>query len=225
MSQIWFTSDTHYHHKNICRGVSQWDRVEENDSHQSTRNFKNLDEMNDAIVKGINKKVKYDDTLYHIGDWSFGGIEQIYNFWKQLVCKNIHLIYGNHDQHIEANKILPNAITTQDEKDYWDSDLLVAQRLFLSTQYVKTIKAVGQSIFLSHYAHRVWDKSHHGRIHLYGHSHSTLEDVEWGKSMDVGVDSYYKLHKKYEPFSLTEILEIMSKRSINFVDHHNSATN
>ena len=99
------------------------------------------------------------------------------------------------------------------------------RELFASCKYVNTVKEGGVTFFMSHYAHRVWDKSHHGRIHLYGHSHASLEHEAYGKSMDVGVDAYYRLHGRYEPFSLTEILHIMKLRDVKIIDHHNSNTN
>ena len=98
IGNIYFTSDTHYQHKNICRGVSDW---EENEGNQRTRNFKTLEEMNDTLVNNINSLVKENDTLWHLGDWSFGGYEQIKIFRDRLNCKNINLVFGNHDQHIE----------------------------------------------------------------------------------------------------------------------------
>ena len=78
---------------------------------------------------------------------------------------------------------------------------------------------------MSHYAHRIWDKSHHGVCHLYGHSHSSLEHIEWGKSMDVGVDNAFRLFGQYRPFSMEEVTEILDKRPILFIDHHNKNTN
>ena len=96
---IWFTSDTHYSHKNICLGVSEWSEPE-----RSCRNFLNLTEMNDEIVYQINRNVKEDDILFHLGDWSFGGIDKIWEFRKKINCKNIHLVLGNHDHHIKKNK-------------------------------------------------------------------------------------------------------------------------
>jgi calcineurin-like phosphoesterase family protein len=92
---IWFTSDTHYNHKNICKGVTEW-----SDADISCRDFQTIEEMNDAIVNSINKYVMENDILYHLGDWSFGGINSIWEFRKQIKCKNIHLILGNHDEHI-----------------------------------------------------------------------------------------------------------------------------
>ena len=96
--RIWFMSDPHYNHKNICRGVSSWDDL------SKTRDFKTLDEMNDAIVRNINNVVAVDDILFCLGDWSFGGFDKIRQFRDRIVCQNIHLILGNHDHHIENNK-------------------------------------------------------------------------------------------------------------------------
>ena len=94
---VWFTSDTHYNHKNICRGVSNWE------AGRGTRDFATLQKMNEVIVNQINSKVMEDDILFHLGDWSFGGFESITEFRNRIVCKNIHLILGNHDHHIENN--------------------------------------------------------------------------------------------------------------------------
>ena len=35
--------------------------------------------------------------------WSFNGFDKIIEFRNRLNCKNIHLILGNHDTHIEKN--------------------------------------------------------------------------------------------------------------------------
>ena len=224
MSNIFFTSDTHYWHRNIAGPkVSQWDK--------GYRDFNDEQEMSRELVKQINKHVKHDDTLYHLGDWSFGGVDNIWNFRKQINCKNIHLILGNHDHHIEHNKILPNCwgrygsgeiVDTENSTSDWDENP-EAQQLFSSVQHVKAVTIGKHKFFLSHFAHRVWDKSHHGVIHLYGHSHASIDD-NWGKSMDVGVDAAYKRYGAYRPFYLSEILDIMNKREVKILDHHNSST-
>jgi calcineurin-like phosphoesterase family protein len=69
-----------------------------------TRNFETLDKMNSAIVNNINDLVGQDDVLIHLGDWSFGGFENIEEFYNRLICKNIHLVLGNHDHHIDRNR-------------------------------------------------------------------------------------------------------------------------
>lgn len=208
MKNIFFTSDTHFHHKNIVRGTTSWDILDPNSSHQSLRDFDTLEEHDEALIKSINSVVKHDDILYHLGDWSFGGHEQIKKFRDRLECREIHLIFGNHDQHIEPIG-----------SPY--------RSLFTSCSYVKQLSlnvdrkygVVGkQKFFLSHYSHQVWNKSHHGSIHLFGHSHGSLEGI--GKSMDVGVDT-----NNLYPYHLDEIMDIMKYKSIQIVDHHNSKTN
>jgi RNA ligase (TIGR02306 family) len=87
---------------------------------------------------------------------------------------------------------------------------------------------------VGYYATNVWDtinkqykieeklwkffKNEHGSIHLFGHSHGSLQGI--GKSMDVGVDT----HNLY-PYHLDEILYIMKDIKAEIIDHHNSKTN
>jgi len=101
---VWIFSDPHYNHKNICRGTTNWRLPDGTIPISQTRDFSDLNKMNSAIVNNINNIVMQDDTLICLGDWSFGGFESIKEFWDRIVCKNIYLILGNHDQHIERNR-------------------------------------------------------------------------------------------------------------------------
>lgn len=233
---IYFTSDTHGFHKNICRGTSEWDlnKALSGSSHQKTRDFDTIEQMNTAIINDINNLVKEDDELWHLGDWTFGGLDKIWEFRKQIKCRNIHLIYGNHDHHIENNKKViviesnPNNVNLIFPRKFQSNGSTMEfylQDLFSSCQYYKELKINGRMFILSHYAHRVWNHSHKGTIHLYGHSHGTLENTPWGKSMDVGIDNAFKLLGEYRPFSITEIIDIMDKRETLILDHHNQNTN
>ena len=105
-SNIWITSDTHYGHKNICRGVTDWRLPDGLIPVEQTRDFSTIEKMNTAIVNNINSVVGQDDILIHLGDVSFNGFDQIREFYNRLVCKNIHLILGNHDTHIEKNRAI-----------------------------------------------------------------------------------------------------------------------
>lgn len=91
MINTYFTSDTHYAHKNIVRGTTEWlgDEDKGQASVDRTRNFNTLEEHNQILIDNINQLVKENDVLYHLGDWSFGGYDNIWNFRKQLKCKNI----------------------------------------------------------------------------------------------------------------------------------------
>jgi calcineurin-like phosphoesterase family protein len=222
---VWFTSDTHYGHKNICKGTTEWTDEEKygpNHSPQSTRDFDTLEQMNQALVDRINENVKENDVLYHLGDWSFGGLQNILEFRLQLNCKNIHLIFGNHDHHIEKNSLFHES----------HSGPLKCRDLFSTVQHYKEISIDKQRIILSHYAMRVWNKSHHGSWMLYGHSHGTLpayqsdirDDRDYNfldfKTMDVGVDT-----NNLKPYNFEELRVIMDQRPSLCVDHHNENTN
>ncbi len=190
---IWITSDTHYSHKNIAgSSVSSWK--------SGYRNFGSVQEMNDTIVENINKYVKEDDILYHLGDWSFGGAHNILLFRNSIVCRNIHLILGNHDTHIKDQEI-----------KYFGGSFN-PMTLFSSVQDVLYVPIHRNKLFLSHYAHRVWPDSHKGSIHLYGHSHNTLPT--YGKSMDVCLESAYQYYGEWRPFHINDIYQIMDKREI-----------
>ena len=82
MSEIWFTSDTHFGHKNIL------------EYEKEARPFDTVEEMNNAIITNWNKTVGKKDTVFHLGDFAFGrssiGIAGQLNGRKKLIM-------GNHD--------------------------------------------------------------------------------------------------------------------------------
>ncbi len=48
--KVWITSDTHYDHKNICRGVTNWRMPDGSIPIEQTRNFDTLEKMNANII-------------------------------------------------------------------------------------------------------------------------------------------------------------------------------
>jgi calcineurin-like phosphoesterase family protein len=209
--KLWFTSDTHYGHTNICRGVSKWKDFNGNVPIKQTRDFKTLYHMNDAIVESINNVVGENDILFHLGDWSFGGFENIAEFRSRILCKNIHLILGNHDHHIENNK---------DNIQRLFSSVNQYLRLQVSV-YPGTILHVGKvDLVLMHYPIASWHNMNDNVIHLHGHVHlPPNKKLAQGKAMDVGVDGNGLI-----PYSLNEITRIMDKQPITKLslpqDHH-----
>jgi calcineurin-like phosphoesterase family protein len=216
MSNIWFVSDTHFMHKNICIGVSEWD-----DKEKSCRNFQILEEMNELIINNINKYVKEDDILYHLGDWSFGGIDNIWEFRKQIKCKNIYLVPGNHDHNIKNNKQVNCSLYDYFQWLYPEntmnlssnSDLVHTQSLFLEIlpQCYKLI-IDKKEVILSHFPLEEWENMDRGSIHLHGHCHHTKDYTDlnmYAKRMDVGMD-----WGEFRPYNWDEIKEIMKERKI-----------
>ena len=197
---VWITSDTHYSHKNICRGVTNWRTKDGKIPIESTRDFNTIEDMNSVIVDNINSKIGPDDTLIHLGDFSFGGFDKIGQFLDRLVCKNIHLVLGNHDHHIKNNR-----------ENIHDR--------FLSIQNYLEVNIGGADFVLSHYPLCSWNQLSKGAIQLHGHVHLTT-NKKWGngKRLDVGVDG-----NNYQPYKLTEIVHMMDRREVRSEivnDHH-----
>ena len=222
---IFFSADVHYSHKNICGGVSNWvkpfgfvpkpddDREyaiwpipyadwkddkarKEFCTENGLRDFPTIEKMNSTIVNNFNQTIGQNDILFLIGAVGFGGKESVGEFMKRLTCKNVYLIFGNHDRNIENN-------------------IDGVRGYFKSCDYYKEIYVDGQHIVLLHYAMRVWNKSHRGSLMLYGHSHGSLPDDPNALSIDVGVDTNDMM-----PYSFEEIKKIMQKKTYQPIDHH-----
>lgn len=170
---IWFTSDTHFGHKNIIRHCK--------------RPFDSVEEMNEALIDNWNSVVKPNDEVYHLGDFAFHSKEAEVRQYFDRLNGRISILFGNHDDCKAISAVAA-----------WAGD-------------VRTVKWEGHRFFLSHYAHRIWSKSHHGVYHLYGHSHGELPGV--GRSMDVGVDAV-----GYYPISAEEVVAELSSEPFGI--HH-----
>lgn len=202
---LFFTSDTHYNHKNICRGVSNWRNENGEIPVSQTRDFPDLEKMNSSIVNNINEKVGQDDILIHLGDWSFGGFDSIKEFRDRIICKNIYLIYGNHDHHIERNRDGVQGIFTNTSQ---------YQVLTVSDSRGK------MEFVLMHYPICSWHDMNRGRFHLFGHVHLPKgKNIMDGRAMDVGMDS-----NNLTPYSLSEVLSTLRDRPTRSSklpsDHH-----
>jgi len=206
--KLWFTSDTHYNHGNICSATTQWtDPV-------TCREFKSLEKMNAHLVGNINEKVGQDDVLFHLGDWSFGGFEQIEIFRNQIVCKNVHIITGNHDHHIENDREGVQSIFSS-----------VNKYLNLVVKWNVGTPLMGEQRFaLMHFPIASWDNMARGAIHLHGHVHFPADKrIGVGKMMDVGCDG-----NELYPIEMSEILRLMDKQPIKSMfefDHHEIVEN
>lgn len=82
---IYFTSDTHFNHRNIIEYCN--------------RPFKNVDEMNDKLIKNWNSRATDEDIIYHLGDIAFGPDKEHYcGLLNRVILRgNITYIKGNHD--------------------------------------------------------------------------------------------------------------------------------
>ena len=61
MAKVWLTSDTHFGHLGVCKFMR-------NDGITKLRPWDTPGEMDEAMVKSWNERVKPNDTVYHLGD-------------------------------------------------------------------------------------------------------------------------------------------------------------
>lgn len=88
---IWFTSDTHFGHKNIIEYCN--------------RPYRSVKGMNESLVRRWNHMVKPNDIVYHLGDVSFLRQEFTTPILEKL-NGGIYLIKGNHDRNWKAKNII-----------------------------------------------------------------------------------------------------------------------
>jgi len=173
---ILFTADHHYGHNNIIRFQD--------------RPFESVHEMNLEMTQRWNAVVKPEDTVYHLGDFS----------WNPRTAREalnrlngtIHLVEANHEHAALKFRDRFASVSPLMEVQVPDPDAPRGTQL----------------IVLCHFAMRVWNKSHWGSWHLYGHSHGKLADLPESLSFDVGVDCW-----DFTPLSYQQVKEIMARKT------------
>lgn len=200
---IWFTADTHFGHRKIpyfakrrfCLSEEELNLLDSK-TQDWNPSWYSVNKMNDVLIENINKCVKDEDTLWHLGDYCYSKNRDIEleakKYRERINCKNVNLIWGNHDNHRIA-------------------------KFFKSCHERQEIKVGSKMIILSHYAQLVWNKSHNGSWMLYGHSHGSAEDwlnqhLPDRLSLDVGVDNINKILGDYRPISFEEIALLFKNR-------------
>jgi calcineurin-like phosphoesterase family protein len=174
MGKIFFISDTHFYHANILKYES--------------RPFKNINEMNETIIKNWNNKVSKNDEVYVLGDFSFGDKYDTLQLLDNLNGKK-YLIKGNHDYVIKDREV--------QQKFEWIKDYFM-------------LKHNKMKFVLFHYPIQVWDCKHHNSIHLYGHVHSNLN-----RSMEYDIKNSYNVGADVNKFTPIELNEVLQALSIN----------
>lgn len=78
----WFTSDTHFGHANIIPYCG--------------RPFRDVTEMNGALIHNWNVRVRASDRVIHLGDFALGP-KDLWRGYRQALNGRILFVVGNHD--------------------------------------------------------------------------------------------------------------------------------
>lgn len=153
-------SDLHFSHKNILK------------FNAATRQYRDIDHMNEELISGWNKDVTNEDLVYFLGDFAFTNGNKAFDIISRLNGRKI-MIEGNHDKRLLEHAGFRNS--------------------FESIHSYLEIDYSGTKIILSHYPHAEWNACHRGSLMLHGHLHGSPTGMEKYRIMDVGLDSTGKI--------------------------------
>ena len=135
--KYFFISDTHFNHKNI---IDYCDRP-----------FKDVSEMNEAIIRNWNNVVSPEDFVFFLGDFALGNnTNDLYRELSNSLNGTIYFLRGNHDK-----------------------SRAVISRYFNLIDRGTTVSCNGYNFILSH--HPLYDSEiPKGYINIHGHIHNNL---------------------------------------------------
>lgn len=162
MAKIYLTSDCHFNHLNIIK---------------YGRPFSDIEEMNETIISNWNNTVDEEDTVYVLGDFFMGKLDDIEPILSRLKG-HIKLVRGNHDTNARLEKYQELGVE------------------YLGTNYFFTYK--GKVFILNHFPladeifyDAIINRDRTDIVFCYGHVHEN--SVHWDENpyalFHVGVDT------------------------------------
>lgn len=146
------------------------------------RPFKNVDEMNETLIRNWNAVVPRNGEVFVLGDMfhKIGETEKCARIMERLRGTK-YLVAGNHDKFSKEEFL---ALGFEDAWDYLEI-------------YVKRDKK--RLLVCSHYPLLEWNGFYRGAWHLHGHAHGKGSHFS-ARVLDVGVDA-----QNYTPVSFLQI--------------------
>lgn len=190
---IFFTSDLHFGHKNVCRYTER-------------QNVTTAEAHDEWLADIWNSQVTSKDVVWHMGDFSFHkDIEHTARLLRGLNGTKF-MIKGNHDNRDVMKRLHREQIIA------WFGD-------YKEIRLQRHADEKPTSACLFHFPITAWHRQHYGALHLHGHCHANFHDGK-GKILDVGIDNAYKVLGEHRFFTEVEVLDYMAKREIFIADHH-----
>lgn len=160
-------------------------------------NCKTTEEYNQILIEKWNAFVSPDDIIFNLGDFVMNDPEGLVaSYLLQNLNGNHYLLWGNHNSGVKLYEGLTEIYNTT----------------FLG--HYQEIIIDKQPIVLCHYPILAWNDYVHGTWMLHGHNHNTFKDENYGKILDVGLDSF-KVVVHYQI-----IKQILDSREIKLFDEH-----
>lgn len=138
----------------------------------NTRKYKDVEDMNQSMIRKWNATVEPGDVVYILGDVAFMSGFDASKILARLNGDKI-LIVGNHDK-----KALKD---THFEKSFREIH-----------QYHEIVYN-GTMVIMCHYPFCEWNGMHRGSVALHGHLHGGKSGMETYRCRDVGMDATGKV--------------------------------
>lgn len=198
-SKLWFTSDTHFSHRNSMRYCG--------------RPFLTVEACDEAMIKRWNEVVKPDDLIIHMGDVAMHTkpMERIIpklNGHKILIIGNHDLIYHQYFLKTRGQKFIDRMMEIY--KNVGFSKIFDSGKTIITSP---TGDSPGLKIRLSHFptknAHDGYHNNKHdasrpiddGTLNICGHVHNSW--LKRGNNINVGVDVW-----DFRPVSLDDVIRL-----------------
>lgn len=160
-SEVYFTSDLHFWHKNVCKYCN--------------RPYETVEEMNAGIIANWNSVISDNDTVFVLGDIGFCGIEKLRPLISQLKGKII-LIQGNHDSDKVINRLL-------------EEELISQCHSLCQVTVIGDEECPEQDLTLCHFPMIDWLNKERGAWMIHGHQHQLPDTPSCSyRHWDVGLD-------------------------------------
>lgn len=186
--KVWFTSDLHFWHKNICKYCN--------------RPFETMEEMNQALINNWNSVVKEDDTVFVLGDMGFCGYDKLEPLMSQLNGKK-YLIQGNHD----SDKIVFRL---------YEANIIEGYYKMHEVTIIGDEECPDQQLTLCHFPMIDWPNKERGAWMVHGHQHQLPETpscsvMHW----DVGVDKNNLKPVSFEQLKINITTQFVTRNNEN----------
>ena len=180
---IFFTSDTHFLHRRIL-------------DYCPNRKFLTVEDHDAHLIRMWNQIVSPKDTVFHLGDFAFGRVEDSFAILDTLQGKKV-LITGNHDvRHLKHEEFRNRFAAIK----------------FGYHEVEVNFRGHTALIVLCHYPLESFNKMRYGSFHFHGHCHSPpgiYKVRRMSNRKDIGVDS----REDHVPWEKDEVLETILKES------------
>lgn len=191
MSNIFFTSDTHFYHRNIMQYCPKRSEL-----------GLTIDDMNEGLIQRWNQQVGPKDIVYHLGDFTLTTRVELIDPILARLNGRICLVKGNHDKWLRKLDALQHKDKFEWVRQYNKESFSVDNRIY--------------EIVMMHYPLLSWEGSCRGAISLHGHAHGSNDHLNVGtKRLDVGVDA---TAMGMAPISLERVIELT--KNGESVNHH-----